>query len=370
MLIRFMAVSLLIWALALPAAAEVGLPHTFFPDTPALASEVNENFRYVAPKHVVYVSGEGSPEENGAALVAATKSSSLAAIAGAPSEANPYLLKVMPGTFAVSETLDLPSHVHLVGAGRLATRIRSSAAGVAIALRQGTLQGFSLSLLNDAASEVVGIKVSSAPKAQISSVDIDGIGKSVWGLQVEGGATRVDHLTIQLEVTNAARGISVSGSGSLFIRHSRVALSGEAKVMTGFSETGAITVEATDLFLSLVNNERSPTSVHGIFSAGSGRKQFTSSQVDVFGQVDGVTYPVVSSSNSGGVLTYQNGWLNKRAESAHILRIEGGTALIRIAGSRLSSGIYSQARTAGATVACIYNYDELLKATSCQADLL
>jgi hypothetical protein len=125
------AAALLFWAArSAPSAGEeaVELPHTFQAGTVARASEVNANFSALAeaiaaiprPANVVSVAKAGGEFSSVARA--------LASIADASPE-NPYVVLVFPGIYEENDLLRIPSGVHLKGAGRESTIIRSRRSG-------------------------------------------------------------------------------------------------------------------------------------------------------------------------------------------------------------------------------------------------
>ena len=109
------------------------VPHFFSANTPALAVEVNDNFKSLAD--AIDINGDlidamGRPANT---LIVSPTNGDFDSVADAmdsitdSSASNPYLVRVFPGIYDETSTVVVPKFVELVGAGTSATVIRRDA---------------------------------------------------------------------------------------------------------------------------------------------------------------------------------------------------------------------------------------------------
>lgn len=196
--------SFVLWltlATTAPVLAQ-GLPHAFSAGTPARADEVNENFRYLAPKNVVFVSPVegGDASDNGDALRAALLPANLTAINGAPSTTNRYLIQVAPGVYDVgSQSQSLPHFVDVRGSGA-GTVIRGSSTSL------GVLRG---------------------AHGTLSDLTIEVVGTGHTGLYVDSVSTRVSRVSILVNSAPNTNGTGiVTSSATLDLDHVTISVGG------------------------------------------------------------------------------------------------------------------------------------------------
>lgn len=157
-------------------------------------------------KNTVVVSAEGTPTENGAALLAA-----VAAISGA-SAPTPVGVELDAGTYDLGTArLEVPSYVELVGRGQLATTITTANPIAAVRLAANTsaraLTARNTGLPPDANSNAYGIGAETAaqdntPVDNVTIQDVTGIASTAsgspgghWGIWMCVTNSRVLHAT-------------------------------------------------------------------------------------------------------------------------------------------------------------------------------
>lgn len=234
------AAAILLAAAVPPVTADPGLPHTFVAGETASASEVNENFRYVAPRNVVHVSVPegGSAVDAGNALLEAVDVGELTAINGAPSADNPYLVKLAPGTYDLgNQSLQMPAFVDVAGSGRGVTTIESSVEGTGGVVRGPGPGGGEL-------RDVTVVNGST--------------GATVVGIAIDGSALRVRNVTVDIATGpsgGSVVGIHATNGAVPDVRHGRVELQG-AGVLTGFATDGSRIprIELHDVEVSVVGS--------------------------------------------------------------------------------------------------------------------
>jgi len=115
-------------AVAIGGGNAPSVPNAFTAGTPALASQVNENFAALAdsigelprPNNVLLVATSGTEFNSvGAALASITDATA----------DNRYLVQVAPGVYDELDTVTVPAFVQLKGSGESATVVRSTVAG-------------------------------------------------------------------------------------------------------------------------------------------------------------------------------------------------------------------------------------------------
>ncbi len=188
-----------------PAVLAQGLPYEFIPGTPARADEVTADFRYVAPKNILFISPieGGTATDNGAALLAAVNLANLTAINGAPAAANPYLVKLAPGVYDLGiETLTMVSFVDIEGSGE----------GLVHNPGNGYVAEGGSKITSAAGKTVIG-----AANSEIRSLLVENTNASTsTGISIAAGPFRVNHVTVFdrcfSQGTSAAAGILVSNS--------------------------------------------------------------------------------------------------------------------------------------------------------------
>lgn len=229
-----------------PALA-AGLPHTFTAGTPAIAEEVNENFRYVAPLNVVYVNAVegGTEQDNGQALLEALDPATLEAINGLPAADNPYLIKLGPGRFDLgTASARLAPHVHLAGAGKNVSWVKSDISnylvdGGTITLANDTSVS-QLSLIGAAPGTNTAILADGTKRAAVRDVVI-----SLSGATTQVGITVVNEADVEISDISLHHVMSGGLHGGITIEKSAARLDNIAIDMRGYGQR-VIPIQVTD----------------------------------------------------------------------------------------------------------------------------
>lgn len=235
----------------LPCGAAHGqttnLPHTFQPNTPARASEVNENFETLrdgvdqnaanlnniatavqantdaiatlpgAAQNVLTVSARGAQFTSVA--------DALDSITDAASD-NRYLVLVYPGTYTETRNLTVPAFVHLMGSGartsivegRFSSNVPNNVAAVLSLSSSATVSRLGVVNRGTGNGIAIGLQVLVGDRtARIEDAAVSALGTGVGNLAIDirdGDATvlRTEATAAGASVTNAAVSI-VDGSG-------------------------------------------------------------------------------------------------------------------------------------------------------------
>ncbi len=364
-------------ALGAPCSAFAqGLPHTFTAGTPARAEEVNENFRYVAPKSIVYVNPVegGSATSNGDALKAALNMAKLTAINGAPAAGNRYLVKVAPGIYDVgSDALSMQSHVDLMGAGP-STVIRGSNTS------HGVVRG--------------------ATNCALSHVTVEATGAGTAGISASNVTMRIDHVDVRLSGSPVnASGIAVSERANVDLHRVSITVSSASpnalSTTVGLRVTGPVSgtpttmVTADDVTIAVTHNSASAFLV-GVALLSGARFEGNNVRVSTVNSNAAATSVSLAlhahGNNTLGIL--RNGLLESKggASGAYPLRVESPGATLRVHHSILTNHSNAnflqnsggEARVAASqtnpgaawigtgSVACVYVYNANFATESCQ----
>lgn len=345
-----------------PALA-AGLPHTFTAGTPAIAEEVNENFRYVAPLNVIYVNSVegGTEQDNGEALLEALSPATLEAINGAPAANNPYLIKLGPGRFDLGNTsAQLAPHVHLEGAGKNITWVKSDISnylidGGTITLANDTSVS-RLSLIGTAAGTNTAILASGTKRAAVRDVII-----SLNGATTQIGITVANNADIEVSDTSFHHIMTGGLHGAITIDKSIVRLNNITIDMQGYGQrvipiqtTNESTVRLRNIAIEAQNGS-SGGFMHGLVARNSsvtlqdGRIRVSGASTD--------RYPLWLD---GGSLTVNHSSLINGAGGTpdYFLHIGSQGGKVRIGASHLAQNYYIyNSGTRNVDVKCAYIYD-------------
>jgi len=290
----------LILLLGSSAAFAQGLPNEFTSGTPAKAAEVTANFRYLAPKNMVFVSpvDGGTATDNGTALLAALDLTSLTAINGAPSAANPYLIKLTPGVYDLGAlTLNMLSYVNIEGSGKGlvhdpgsgyvaegGSKITSSGGTTVIGAANSEIRSLLVENTNTTAS--IGISIAADP-FRIEQVTVFGScfssgGSQAGGINITGSSPEIESVAVfAVAGPTNCYGVRISGASSPVLNQVHVSALNQGfcfGVMNYSSDPVGprftnVTFTATGCSVTnvaLFNNGASATVYNGILSAGSG----------------------------------------------------------------------------------------------------
>lgn len=245
----------------------VTIPNTFTSGTTISSSEVNANFQALAgaidnmkpARRVVVAAGGGDYTGIQAALDAIT-----------PTAANPYVIDVMPGTYV--ENITLKDYVHLRGAGREVTIIRSPSTSydvitlfhhTHVAVSGLTITGGGFGIYNEESSPTIsgntiagnssdGIFNNYAPSATITGNTITGNG--YYGISNVRSSPAIQGNTIE---GNTAAGIWIYS-------FSRAVIEGNTITANGFEGILNESAEPTISGNTIARNGR-----NGILVSGS-----------------------------------------------------------------------------------------------------
>lgn len=317
-------VAILLTVTTPPAAAAPGLPHTFVSGETASASEVNENFRYVAPRNVVQVSvpDGGSAVDAGNALLEAVDVGELTAINGAPSTDNPYLVKLAPGTYDLgSQSLRMPAFVDVAGSGQGVTTIESSVEGT-----EGVVQG-----PGPGGGELRDVTVVNGSTGAV-----------VIGISIDASALRVRNVTV--DIATGSSGGSVVGINAVNgavpdVRHSRVKLRG-AGVLAGFATDASRIprIELHDLDVSVVGTGNNVRGIEIGSDSTVGRIDDANVVVHNNGSEDAVALRICCSANNEVRLRESELVASADNDTATAVRLDNGDLTLYIERSTLRAG--------------------------------
>lgn len=217
--------------LALPggaAAQAPGLPHIFSSGDPAVAGEVNENFREAAPANVIHVSSAAELSQ------AVDLTNAVYAAHGAPAADNPYVIKLAPGVYDLGTPyLGVPEYVDLEGAGRSVTVLRSGHVN----------------------SGNAAVRLGSNSELRFLTVQHPGGGHTVYGVSGNSATAVISHTTVK--VTNDS-GTAVAVLGPAKVRHSTLSATGTGTVggySSGFDGPNVL----NDVDITLVSSSTTET---------------------------------------------------------------------------------------------------------------
>lgn len=225
---------------ALASAQPPGLPHIFSSGEPAAASEVNENFREVAPANVIHVS------DGDELLTAVNPANDVYATHGAPASDNPYLIKLAPGVYDLGDTpLEMLRFVDIEGSGVNATEITSTVnsdtAGTVVGAGFAGLR--LLEVRNEGAGTSVAVSIGSNEHMDIAHVEAhaEGTGDESRAISIDGASPTLEHVRVVAGGAGTAYGI-YNRNGSPEVRDSDlyVGLGGSA-VSVGMANVASTT---------------------------------------------------------------------------------------------------------------------------------
>lgn len=345
-----------------PALA-AGLPHTFTAGTPALAKEVNENFRYVAPFNVVYVNPVegGTEQDNGAALLEALAPATLEAINGAPAAANPYLIKLGPGRFDLGNaSAQLAPHVHLEGAGKNVTWVKSDISnylvdGGTISLANDTSVS-RLSLIGTAAGTNTAILANGTKRAAVRDVVVN-----LSGATTQIGITVANNADIEVSDTSFHHQMTGGLHGAISIDKSAVRLNNITIDMQGYGQRviPIQTANSSTVFLRNIAIEAQNGTSSGLMHSLTARNSNVTLQ-DGHIRVSGASTDRYPLWLSGGSLTVNHSSLINGAGTSndYFLRVDAQGGKARIGASHLAQPYYIyDSGTRNVDVKCAYVYD-------------
>lgn len=322
--------------LAFSAEAQGGLPHTFVDGTPALADEVNANFRYVAPENVVYVNAQPDADvANGNALHDAL--ASLASIGGPPGPGNRYLVKLRPGIYDLGNRgLVLPRWVFLEGVSERATALKSTAStAITLDIYSG-LRSFSLDHVGGGSTSI-----------HVKSTATSG----VW-------PTFIRDIWLTTEPTSRATGILAEGAVTVVLRDLKIHTHGRGQTY-GIHTTGNAYIDAVDVDCR-VTNTNSSGAARALFLDGSGRAKFHSSILGASGPQN-EAYALGTGSNYSGILHVMG---SQVTGSSSIFGQFAGSGKVYVATSELGGSHWVGSASNQTAVKCVYVYNHQLDALS------
>ncbi len=283
-----------------PVVFAQGLPHEFSAGTPARAAEVTADFRYVAPKNILFVNAieGGAATDNGTALLAAVDLANLTSINGAPAAANPYLIKLAPGVYDLgTQTLTMLSYVdvegsgeglvHNPGGGYVAeggSKVTSIGGTTVTGAANSEIRSLLVENTNPSAS--IGISIAADP-FRIKHVTVFGRcftqgTSAAGGIVISNSSPEIESVTVYaLEGTPNCYGVRISGTSSPTLNQVRITAMNQGfcfGVLNYSSDPIGprltnVTVTATGCSVSnvaLFNNNASVTVSNGILNAGTG----------------------------------------------------------------------------------------------------
>lgn len=351
-------------ALSPMAGLAQGLPHTFSPGTPARADEVNENFRYVAPENIVYVSPrpDNTPQENGTLLKSAVNRFILADVNGAPAEDNRYLVVVAPGHYELGTGIVLSDYVDVRGAGPATVLSGSGGNG---STNQALVRAASFMTLSHVSVQAVGaVAVAVDEKVGFRLTDVDvqvqshAAGGSADGLVVTAPSTTnrseaiLERATISVSATSLGRGVSVSRS-TLNMNDVRIVASNAAGAtasdIIGISLFSA-QVSGNNLQVSAKNKEGATGGKsEALYVDSSARVHIRNSLIEAEGSAD-ETFPLFAKHTSTRIEVHhsiiRNHSDNRFLQSEGNAKVDVGASQLAPKGDWIGSG----------TVRCVFTY--------------
>lgn len=365
-----------------PRVLAQGLPYTFTAGTTASAAEVNANFSYVAPPNVVRVdvAGDGSDAvANGAKLLAAVDTTNLAALNGAPTSSNPYVVRVGPGNYDLDgSSLDMISFVSVVGAGERLTHITSSVnsitAGVINGATDAALQG--VRVFNSATGGThVGIYHTDALGEGLRVLDTAVImanGGNQLGIFADGSNVKLQVRGVRVtQVISSiyATGIDVENGAEAVLAHVTVDLAASVgSRMAGISVTGGSTLTARDVSVSLDNGATSGSATYGV-QAGNATVTLEDTTVTVANGDATDRYPLVVGAST--VEVDHSALLNGSNTASDYFAQVGTDGVLRVGATKLSSQYWAApSSSTGNSATCAQVYDASYAEVSCSSGLI
>lgn len=196
-----------------------------------------------SPARVIWVADDGTGDFT-------SLSAALASITD-NSITNPYLIRIAPGTYTETETIDVPEYVRVLGSGRTVTTIRCNS-GCA------TLSGQPAGLLN------------LRPNTEIGDLTVENRspGDQVIAILVSGeGTIRLIDLDIDVGTADSATGLASIDATGLEVSGVEIVAEG-AFVSTGI-ELIESDAELSDIDVTAAPGTDSATNMTGVFSSNS-----------------------------------------------------------------------------------------------------
>lgn len=329
-------------------------PSTILRTANGQSCQANETaINMVSMIRTVVVSPDGTPTQNGTALLSAMNTISNAS----PSAANPWLLKLEPGIYDMgSNALALKPYVDLEGSGEGTTLISSTVASSNFPPAQGTLVMASntearfVKITNSGTSTystaiLVGSSVSNAKVTHVTTT-VAGSGWS-YGLVNDGGKLSVQDSTLSATGSTDSAGIHNNGStASLTVENSTLSSSG------GSYSHGLLNVSGTVIIQNSSLSSTSSAGTYGLYtSSGTITVQNSNlSSVNNNGTADGIyteanSVVTIQGSALSGAGFNGNGFYNTNSNSTIQFSTLNGTG---VAGLNLSGyGVVNFSGTVG-----------------------
>jgi hypothetical protein len=353
----------LLWVL-LPAttALAAGLPHTFSAGAPANAGDVNDNFRYVAPKNVINVSpvDGGTTMDNGAALLDALDPASIAAINGAANSSNPYLVHLAPGIYDLDgASAVLPAFVYLEGSGKGATWVNSnvnlSIGGTITLANNSVVRHLSVQNYYGAGSGVAVYATGVDSKIEDIEAVVSGTGIKAGVFLDNNAELDIDDVFVHGVPTSGSwYGISLDSSSTVHANNLNIEADGSATEMAGADILNA-TAELRNTRI-VTKNTYGSGKVYGVRVIGSAASvaAIQDGKIHVTG-MSADQYPFWVNGPSASLTVQHSEVLSGSGSSGseYFLYINKGSA--KFATSRLAPDIY--ASTGAGSITCAYIYD-------------
>jgi len=265
------------------------------------------------------------------------------------SASNPYLVKIMPGSYVTSSTLQAKSWVDIEGSGRDVTRISTSPGSKLwnFVRLVANMEIRDLSLESDSAYAAIG---GGAGSLRAVSVTISGAGPgngAILAVQLTGsGLTRLEGVRI---TTSAAAGVNGYGlyaqSGSITANDVTIDVAGGYTTAIGLYLEGSSFGDVTNLRLKVSGG----TTPRGAYA--SGRLRMRDSSI------------LVEGSGGWGLATGDADVANSEISAAYATYFWNQTAVFKLANTQLQ-GVLSAPRT-NTSYRCIGVYDDNLDPVAC-----
>jgi hypothetical protein len=352
----------LLWLLPVSAAMAAGLPHTFTAGSPANAEDVNDNFRYVAPKNVINVNPVegGTTTDNGTALLDALELATITAINGAPSGSNPYLVHLAPGIYDLNgASAQLHDFVYLEGSGKGATWVTSNvnlSTGATINLANNSaVRHLSVQNYNTSGTGVAIYADGVSSQAEDLEVVIAGTGIK-GGLYADNSATLdINNVRVSGYPTSSTAnwyGLSASSTSTVHVNDMVIDVDGLATEMVG-ADIQSSTAELHNIKIT-ANNTYSTGKVYGVRVLTTADVSVQDGRIDVAG-LSAEQYPFWQNGTTASLTVQHSDVLSGSGSSGSefFLYIGGGAA--KFATSRLAPEVYATPGTGTVTCAYIYN---------------
>jgi hypothetical protein len=262
----------------------------------------------VSLTRTVVVSPNGTPAQNGSALLSAMNTISNAS----PSAANPWLLKLEPGNYDMgSSALILKPYVDLEGSGEDTTLISSTVASSSFPPAQGTL-------VMASNTEARFVKITNSGTGTYSTAIL--VGSSV-------SKARVTHVTTVVAGSGWSYGL-INDNGKFSVQESSLSA-------TGSTDSAGIHNNGSAASLTVENSTLSSSGgsySHGIINISGTVTIQNSSLTSATSAIAGETYGLYTSS---GTITVQNSNLISNNGKAYGFYTEANS-VVTIQGSALS----------------------------------